>query len=194
MKFKFSLALVALVLTLATVACKKKADEVSAPLDSNTGLKKTGSFIKGTVTTKDSDGNDVEFAFEHTYQDGLMDFYGNPSSTFYSAYMYNDFTGYSGTSGDYSRINFVLDTLDDDTPTNPQLSLYAKTEVSTGKLFRFETYGDAGNTVITDYTYDAANNTISGQFEVTTTTNTNNSQEATIKGSFLLTDFKQHVD
>jgi hypothetical protein len=194
MKFNFSLALLALVLTLATVACKKEADEVSAPLDSNTGLKNTGSFIKGTVTTRDSDGNDVEFAFDHTYQDGIMDFYGNPGTTFYSAYLYRDFTGYSGQNGDYSRISFDLDTLDDDTPSNPELRLNAKAELSAGKSFFFESYGDAGNTVITDYTYDAANNTLSGQFEVTATTNTGNSQEATIEGSFLITNYKQHVD
>jgi hypothetical protein len=193
MKFKFSLALVALVLTLATVACKKKADEVSAPLDPNTGLQQTGSFIKGTVTTKNSNDQDVSMTFEHTYQRGVMTYYGNPGATAYSsASMYKDFTGYSGNYADYSNIRYALDTINDPTPSNIRLNFYGRKQVKPSEDFYFEFYGDAAKTVITNYVYSAANKTMSGNFTVTASTSTNNSKAATITGSFLLTNVRQN--
>jgi hypothetical protein len=193
MKIKFSLAVLALVLTLATVACKKKADEVSAPLDSNTGLAQTGSFIKGTIVTKTNNGVDQDWAFEQTYQDNVMYFDGTPSGNFRSSYFYNDFTGYAGDNGKYSRIQFDLDTITDTTPDNIDITVYSRKALTTGSDFYFSFYGDAGNTVITNYSYDAVNKTMSGNFAVTGTTNTDNGQEANITGSFLFTNLRQRV-
>lgn len=152
-------------------------DETTTTLEEGSTFIKEG-FIKGSVTTTRSNGMPVTFDFNHEYREGPT-----AMGTYINFYRYASFEGAWWGNG-YSAVRFYLDSTKDVTPDFYNFRMQDETVMSNDSTFYFyvNTYNDLEFT-FTNYTYDPATSTISGEFTVTTSS-TSNGHEATITGSF----------
>jgi hypothetical protein len=194
MKNRFSILLMAAVLLTASFGCKKKEEEstTSPSVDSNTGLKKNGSFIKGTVVTVDENEKPRDFSFEYVYQESDIFFDGGTGSdyigdegSFYKAY--TDY--YNNDYQSYGELYFRLDSLGDKVPDDAYADIYALADLPNNEAFYFALDDDAN---ITNFKFDTLTNVVTGDFSMNSN-NTSNGYYATVKGSFQYNDVKRLV-
>jgi len=188
MIFKNINIIILIALLAIQAGCKGKKGEAgpAGPTDTNIGLSADGSYIKGTVTTTTSTAKAVSFSFNDTYADSYNYFGGNGSYT--SQTLYKNYAG-ANSGLDDAYVEFVLDSIADPTPSNFYIQIDATTLLSSDSTFSF--YID-GNPTLSNYKYDAATRTASGDYTITNT-NTNNGNSATVTGSFKLINLKTVV-
>jgi hypothetical protein len=163
------------------LGCKKGAQGETGPAgpaDLNTGLTTNGSYIKGTVTTTTAASDPVSFSFNHSYMASDIAYGGDLNTT--TASLGKDFKGIMNS--DYSTINIDLDSISDTAPSLFYIEIYAEPTIGPDSLFSF--YMD-GVPTVTNYQYNSATHTMSGDYTMTNT-NTNNGNSATVTGSFKL--------
>jgi hypothetical protein len=194
MKNKFSILLMAAVLLTASFGCKKKEEEASTSpsVDSNTGLKKDGSFIKGTVVTSDENDKPMEFSFDYVYKDSDFYFTGGTGSDYIGneGTFYKAFTDYYDNDYESSaELYFRLDSLGDRVPEDAYLDLNALADLPAGRAFYFDVNDEVA---LSNFKFDTLAGVASADF-VMNSDNTDNGNDAVIRGSFQYNNVKRLV-
>jgi hypothetical protein len=178
--------------------CKGKQGEVgpTGPNDPNAGLTSNGSFVKGTVTTSLTDNTPVSFSFNNTYLLFAPEYAGAGNAATLVAV--RDFKGIVGGTSKYmlAEIALDLDSISDTNPANPRLLVYDEVAaIGNNQYFDF-TLDQGGFTAVpvtlTNYQYNDATNTASGNFSVTSSF-TANGKSATVTGSFSMVGLSETV-
>jgi hypothetical protein len=155
------------------------------PADPSTGLTTNGSYINGTVITTTAASDPVSFSFNNTYLSSDIVYGGDSNTT--TGKLYKDFKGWK--KNDYSSIEIDLDSISDTAPSLFYIDIGAEAVIGADSLFYFNV--DDIPTV-TNYQYDAATHTMSGNYTLTSS-NTNNGNLATVTGSFKLVGIIEQV-
>jgi hypothetical protein len=183
---KLSICLL-IAIAVIQLGCKKGAQGETGPAgpDPNTGLTTNGSYINGIVTTTTATSDPVSFSFNNIYLSSDIVYGGDFSTT--TGKLYKDFKGWK--NNDYSTIEIDLDSISDTAPSLFYIDIGAEPAIGPDSLFRFNVVGIP---TVTNYQYNAATSTMSGDYTLTSSS-TNNGNSAIVTGSFKLVGIIEQV-